>query len=604
MAYMFSLTKGAKLPLLYFLSALIFLLLISVFPEWILWWAGVACLSLLFLRKSVNPFPLSPVSIIFIIYIAILFLNGVVFNNIYHGEVAFHVLFFILPFSIFSRLDTLGIERFFKTAAFLFILLVLWGLIQHFTGSFYIVNQGKRASAIFYTSNTFATGINLFLLSFIALYLSGIRPRLNYWLSLFFFSGLMATQSRGGYLAFIIGMLFLALFNLIGQERMKLSPNRWVKLAAGLAVVILIFQFSPGWSGEDVKATVMEGHTSDRFELYSIAWEAIKANPLWGYGYYNFGYIFDRHKVPPFTDKMALFVHNDYLQAWLETGLSGLLALLGVAGVFYLSLWKKRSDINVTKNPAWLLVIGAALTSLFAHAAVDYPLYVPTMQLLFGAYLGTLNGFFRNTSIPKIRFIVSINSFLERIGIRPAVAKGMAAFLVLFWLLQPAIAQFAADQGRKGLKKGEVRYALDKFTLARRLVPGNTHYYWCEGVILMDQGIELKNRELLMFAENLFAKGLSVNPYYSNNLIWRIRLHRDHRALMENPADTETLLQWAEYMRTWNPHLFPVKLEYVRTLAFAGKKKEALLFAKKMQNDYPQSKIVKNLINDLEQGRY
>lgn len=598
------LTKGALAPLLLFSFGFIFVLLISVFPEWILWWGGAACLGLLFLRKADNRFPLSPISIAFIIYTVILFLNGVVFNNIYHGEAAFHILFFILPFSVFSRLDTSAIERFFKAAAFVFVLLVVWGLIQHVTGSFYIVDQGRRASAIFYVSNTFATGINLFLLPFIALYLLGVNTRLTYWLSMFFFSGLMATQSRGGYLGLTSGMLFLALFNIAGQRQLKFSPNRWVRLAAGFAVVILIFQFSPGWSGEDVKATIVEGHTSDRLVLYGIAWEAIKANPIWGYGYYNFGYIFDRYKVTPFNDKIAIFVHNDYLQAWLETGLPGLLALLLVIGVFYLNLWKKRKYINPMQNHVWLFIIGAALTSFLVHAAVDFPFYVPAMQFLFSAYLGTLNVFFRDASVPEMKFVSSVNSLLNRIGIRPVVAKGTAAFLFLFWLLQPAIAQFAADKAKAGLKKGDVRYALDKFTLARRLVPGNTHYYWCEGTILMDQGVELQNRELAIFADKAFAKGLSVNPYYSNNLMSRIRLHRDYRTLLDNPVSNETLLQWAEHMRTWNPHFFPVKFEYVRTLAFAGKKQEAMKFAKNMQIDYPKSKLIKDLINDLEHGAY
>ena len=64
------------------------------------------------------------------------------------------------------------------------------------------------------------------------------------------------------------------------------------------------------------------------------------------------------------------------------------------------------------------------------------------------------------------------------------------------------------------------------------------------------------------------------------------------------------LLQWAKHIRTWNPHLFPVKLEYARTLAFAGKKQEAILFAKQMQSKNPESKAIEKLINDLEQGGY
>ena len=285
------------------------------------------------------------------------------------------------------------------------------GAYSAFTGSWYIVSAGTRANAIFYTANTFATGINLFLLPFIVLYLSGVRPRLTYWLSLLFFSGLMATQSRGGYLGLTAGILFLALFTFIGHGQLKWNRIRWAKLALGLLIVILIFQFSPAWSGDNVRATIMEGHTSDRLALYSSAWQAIKANPLWGYGYFNFGYVFERYKIPPFTDKIALFVHNDYLQIWLEAGLMGFIALLTVIGVFYLSLWKKRSVINSMRNPEWLPVTGAAMTSLFAHAAVDFPLYIPALQFLSGAYLGALAGFLRDTSIPKPKFIPTITPF-------------------------------------------------------------------------------------------------------------------------------------------------------------------------------------------------
>jgi O-antigen ligase len=603
---MFVLTKGATMPLLIFLVGFIFILLISIISGWILWWAGAACLSLLFLRKAGHPFPFTPLSIAFILFILVLFVNGIVLNDIYHGEIVFYILFFILPFTVFSRLDALTIVRFFKGSAFIFTLLVIWGLIQHVTGSWYIVPAGTRANAIFYTANTFATGINLFLLPLIALYLSGVSPRLTYWLSLLFFSGLMATQSRGGYLGLTSGMLFLALFNFIGHGQLKWNRIRWAKLALGLLVVILIFQFSPSWSGDNVRATIMEGHTSDRLALYSSAWQAIKANPLWGYGYFNFGYIFERYKIPPFTDKTALFVHNDYLQIWLETGLPGFLALLTVIGVFYLSLWKKRSDINLNsmRNPEWLPAIGAAMTSIFAHAAVDFPLYIPALQFLSGAYIGALAGFLRDTSIPKPEFIPPITPFLERIGIRLVVVKGMAVFVLLLWLLQSAIAQFAAKQGLEGLKKGDLKYALKKITFVQRLVPGNASYYWYEGVILRDQAVELQNRELAVFADNAFAKGTKINKYYPDNWIERIRLHRDHRALMENPANYETLLQWAKHIRTWNPHFFPVKLEYARTLAFAGKKQEAMLFAKQMQNKYPESQLIKNLIKDLEQGVY
>ncbi|MBI1811916.1 MAG: hypothetical protein HYR78_08335, partial [Nitrospirae bacterium] len=288
----------------------------------------------------------------------------------------------------------------------------------------------------------------------------------------------------------------------------------------------------------------------------------------------------------------------------LETGLPGFLALLTVIGVLYLSLWKKRSDINSMPNPAWLGVIGAAMTSLFSHAAVDFPLYIPALQFLSGAYLGTANNLLRDSSIPKTKFIPSISSFIERMGIRLIVVKILAAFVLLFWLLQPAIAQFASNQGLEQLSKGNVKIALKKFRLAQRLIPGNAYYYWCEGIILMDQAVELQNRELAVLADNVFAKGADANTYYPDNFLERLRLHRDRRALLEKPADPETLLQWMEHVRTWNPHILSVKIEYARTLAFAGKKREAKLFAKQLQRENPEYKAIEKLINDLEQGVY
>ena len=77
----------------------------------------------------------------------------------------------------------------------------------------------------------------------------------------------------------------------------------------------------------------------------------------------------------------------------------------------------------------------------------------------------------------------------------------------MLWLLQPAIAQFATDRSLEDLRKGDVKYALKKITLAQRLVPENAYYYWFEGVILRDQAVELQNRELAALADRVFAKG-------------------------------------------------------------------------------------------------
>ncbi|MCG2710196.1 MAG: hypothetical protein L6246_07795, partial [Thermodesulfovibrionales bacterium] len=128
--------------------------------------------------------------------------------------------------------------------------------------------------------------------------------------------------------------------------------------------------------------------------------------------------------------------------------------------------------------------------------------------------------------------------------------------------------------------------------------------YWREGVIWRDQATTLQDSKAAKKADAFFAAGMNVNPYDIANHLERVRLHRDHRNLLEKPATLEELLVWAERVYAMSPHSRGVQLEYVRTLAFFGKKQEAMLFARQMQSKNPESNAIKKLVNDLEQGVY
>ena len=38
-----------------------------------------------------------------------------------------------------------------------------------------------------------------------------------------------------------------------------------------------------------------------------------------------------------------------------------------------------------------LILSATAITSMLAHALVDYPFYIPVLVVVFGAYLGIIN---------------------------------------------------------------------------------------------------------------------------------------------------------------------------------------------------------------------
>jgi O-antigen ligase len=83
------------------------------------------------------------------------------------------------------------------------------------------------------------------------------------------------------------------------------------------------------------------------------------------------------------------YAHNDYMQTVLEWGWLG----AAVWGVFFFGgmaqvwiHWRKRWDLSTTDH-VLLLVTGLALAGVAAHAFVDFPLQIASLQLYVGVCL-------------------------------------------------------------------------------------------------------------------------------------------------------------------------------------------------------------------------
>ena len=69
-----------------------------------------------------------------------------------------------------------------------------------------------------------------------------------------------------------------------------------------------------------------------------------------------------------------------------------------------------------------------------------------------------------------------------------------------------------------------------------------------------------------MEADRLFRQASEVNPFEYHNRFARIKLHRDHADLLDNPASREQILAWFEHILYWQPmHQF-IMQEYIKTL--------------------------------------
>lgn len=146
--------------------------------------------------------------------------------------------------------------------------------------------------------------------------------------------GFFATQSRGGLIALLVAAV-AAILLAPEQRRRILALMSVVALASGVLLVA-----DPGIVH---RITNVGGGTSGRGDLWRVAWEIFRTNPLFGVGVGNFQVLsgsshfvlgpgaISRIQYLAETPQVA---HNTYLQLLAETGVVGLLGyLFAVVGI-------------------------------------------------------------------------------------------------------------------------------------------------------------------------------------------------------------------------------------------------------------------------------
>ncbi|MFQ5783674.1 MAG: O-antigen ligase family protein [Alphaproteobacteria bacterium] len=196
-------------------------------------------------------------------------------------------------------------------------------------------------------------------------------------------SALLLTDSRGGLVSALVGLLVLAGgFSLHRGAR----PGPAVATLAGVllfAVAILAL------SGETTLArlgkTLIEAE--ERPAVYALVWRGITDNPWLGAGYGTFEAAFPLIRDTTIRgDLIYDKAHNSYLEFAFEAGVPAfalMLALLaGLARRCVAGVWSRRRDRLAP-------CVGLAATALVAtHALVDFSLQIPAVAVTYALVLG------------------------------------------------------------------------------------------------------------------------------------------------------------------------------------------------------------------------
>jgi len=292
----------------------------------------------------------------------------------------------------------------------------LYGLIIHL-GDYQLILWFKKWSSMsslsstFVNHNHFATYAGLTLLCSLALIHQSINHSIKYhiggslglqrfvdrlitdsWLPLLLLiiigSALISSNSRGGFLSIISGILVL-----LSALHLNKRANTIYILRGSLILLFiigLIFYLSSDGLISNIQKRGLYDHY--RADVYALTWEAIMTNPWAGFGLGSFEEVFKLYKTLDITGNIRGpfrwdYAHNAYLETMFELGIPAALALFYC---FFQLGWICFKGLFIRKRDWFYPATGLAATTLIAvHSVVDFSMQIPavvyTYCLLMGA---------------------------------------------------------------------------------------------------------------------------------------------------------------------------------------------------------------------------
>lgn len=202
---------------------------------------------------------------------------------------------------------------------------------------------------------------------------------------------LVGTRSRGGIGAALAGVAMLSLLwpATAGRRRLGLRAARAGLLAGVAAAVAWIGWVAIHPPGDEVVLAALQRRDATlqvRLEILRQSLGLIGDFPALGTGLGTYGGIFPRYQRYPLLFASVPHAHCEPLE-WLTD-----LGVLGLAPIVFLAVRfaRRASAVSGVAAQRTRAILAAAVGSLFAHAAGDFPLRLPAIALGAAILLGLL----------------------------------------------------------------------------------------------------------------------------------------------------------------------------------------------------------------------
>lgn len=456
-------------------------------------------------------------------------------------------------------------------------LVFLTGLVLAVTGLYQLLVLGGDPRSTFLTRNSQAAMLILIAVPASSHFLlaPAVRGRALLATALFvFFLAIAVTGSRG-----VLLSLLLAMSVVVATVYRRVPTARLLGwLALIVAAYFLANLLLQGWLGGRL-SSVLEpssaGH--DRFLIWRQAWQMVLDQPWLGVGLGTFWLFWPPYRHPA-DSSAGFYVHNDYLQIWIETGLPGMLLLLAieiaVLVIFIRMIRNARTTLATRIELAGLI---GGLAAIAFHTFFDFDLYIHPILLVIGLMLARIQ-FLYTAGAPTNLLILQP---AKRIGRRTyyAITLLLLLFPLLYFTALGVSAQLTV-QARESATQGRWVEASTMLSRAWQIMPTSdltlvSHADLLRQAIPALPPADIQQRQTLLREALLFLEDAErVNPLRPQTYYIRGMLYQQNPGLIGSRWSELAAESYQRTLRT-DPRAFWARMTYAQMLLSLGKVAQA-----------------------------
>ncbi len=439
---------------------------------------------------------------------------------------------------------------------------------------------GEPPRATFVNIHSFAALMMLIALSlggyFLIAWQQGAVPRTRYLIGACLFVlyfTIASTGGRGTALSIALSLTLFVLLSVRSVDRRGLFTLIGIVVAAYASANLLLH----GGVGDRMATLADPGSAAfPRLLIWRGSWELMLREPFWGIGLGTYYLAW-----PPFRDPadatLGFFVHNDYLQIWIEAGLPALLLLLATfasVAVMLIRTLRKRPPVERRLE---MLGLFAGLLAVAAHSFLDFNLYILSISITAGLVLGRFHEL--ATQVVSTR-----EQHMQPSRVIQAPAYRVVAVLIalfpLTYFVGLGLSDYLYKRAFDEAAAGKLIEADNTFGWAERLLPHDDKVLTMHADLYrhvmarIEQPDSPERRALYEVALALLDEAQSANPYRALVHVVRGRILQESPALAGASWRERAETEYAQALAL-NPRMIAARVEYARLLLEASREREA-----------------------------